>query len=363
MNKIGFGFLRLPMTAEKDIDYERLCPMVDTFLEQGGKYFDTAYNYLKGRSETALRECLVKRYPRAAFVVTDKLPTWALKSNEDCRRYYEEQLLRCGLERFDNYLLHWLNAAYYAQAERYDAFGFLRELKENGEVDKIGFSYHDSAALLDEILTAHPEVDYVQLQVNYLDWDSAGIQSRLCYETTVRHGKKVIVMEPVKGGTLAALPEQAERLLKAHRPAESVASWAIRFAQSLEQVDVVLSGMSDLEQVVDNMQEQPLLSEEELEILRQVCVIKNADTAIACTGCAYCTAYCPQNIAIPQFFSLYNEYARKPSEDWKLQPAYAELTQIHGKASDCVQCRACEAHCPQKLPITEWLARAAEVLE
>ena len=363
MNKTGFGFLRLPMTAENEIDHSLLCAMVDAFLDRGGRYFDTAYNYLKGRSETALRETLVKRHPRERFEVTDKLPTWALKSHDDCRCYYTEQLQRCGLERFDNYLLHWLNAEYYALAEKHDAFGFLRELKERGEVEKIGFSYHDSAELLDEILTKHPEVDYVQLQINYLDWDSPGIQARLCYETAVRHGKEVLVMEPVKGGTLAALPEDAERLLKALRPEDSAAAWAIRFAQSLEQVRVVLSGMSDLAQVLDNMQERPALTEEEQAILRQVCEIKNADTAIGCTGCAYCVSHCPQSIAIPQYFSLYNEYARKPSEDWKLQPTYAQIAQAHGKASQCIRCRACEAHCPQKLPITEWLPKVAEAME
>lgn len=362
MNKIGFGFLRLPQ-VDGAIDYDQLCMMVDAFLDRGGRYFDTAYNYLKGQSEVALRKTLVERHPRDRFEITDKLPTWALQSHEDCRRYYETQLQRCGLEHFDTYFLHWLNEEFYAQAQEYGAFSFLQELKEQGQVKKIGFSYHDSAELLDEILTAHPEIDYVQLQLNYLDWDSPGIQGRRCYETAVRHGKQVIVMEPVKGGSLAALPEEAEQLLKSHRPEDSIASWAIRFAQTPEHVHVVLSGMSDLTQVLDNMVDRPPVSEEEQKLLQQICRIKNADTAIGCTGCSYCAEHCPQKIAIPQYFALYNEYCRKPQENWKLRPAYLQWARTRGKASDCLGCGACEEHCPQKLPICQWMPKVAEAME
>lgn len=363
MNKIGFGFLRLPQNAEGVIEEKLLCQMVDAFLERGGRYFDTAYNYLKGQSEGMLRKTLVERYPRERFELTDKLPTWALKSHEDCQKYYEKQLERCGVKQFDNYFLHWLNEDYYALAEQHGAFDFLRQLKEQGAVRRIGFSYHDSAELLDRILTAHPEVDDVQLQLNYLDWDSPGIQGRLCYETAVRHGKQVIVMEPVKGGTLAALPEEAESLLKGQRPEDSIASWAIRFAQTPQQVRVVLSGMSNLEQVLDNMVDRPAITQQEQDLLTQVCAIKNAQTAIGCTGCAYCVSNCPQSIAIPKYFALYNEYCRKPEEDWKLRPAYAQLAAVHGKASSCLQCGSCEAHCPQKLPISQWMQKVAQALE
>ena len=363
MNKIGFGFLRLPLTADKQVDYTLLDPMVDAFLERGGRYFDTAYSYLKGQSEAAIRKSLVERHPRESFLLTDKLPTWLLKAHADCRKYYEEQLQRCGVERFDTYLLHWLNARYYELAQQHNAFGFLQELKAAGQVDRIGFSYHDTPQLLDQILTEHPEVDYVQLQINYLDWNSDGVQAARCYETAVRHGKEVIVMEPVKGGTLAELPEAAEQLLKQARPNDSAAAWAIRFAQSLEQVSVVLSGMSDLAQVLDNMVDRPALTETEQTLLEQVRDWKLGETAIGCTGCSYCVPHCPQNIPIPAYFSLYNEYARKPAEAWKVQPAYLEMAKNHGKASDCLQCGQCQEHCPQKLPIPEWMPQVAQALE
>ena len=363
MNKIGFGFLRLPLTEEKQVNYSLLNPMVDTFLNRGGRYFDTAYSYLKGQSEAAIRKSLVERYPRDRFLLTDKLPTWLLKSHADCRKYYEEQLQRCGVDHFDTYLIHWLNAEYYALARQHDAFGFLQELKAEGQVKRIGFSYHDTAQLLDRILTEHPEVDYVQLQINYLDWESSGVQAARCYETAVRHGKEVIVMEPVKGGTLAQLPEAAEQLLKLARPEDSVAAWAIRFAQSLDRVSVVLSGMSDLAQVVDNMADRPALTEIEWEMLKQVRDLKLGDTAIGCTGCSYCVPHCPQNIPIPSVFSLYNEYARKPAEAWKVQPAYLELAGSYGKASDCIRCGQCQSHCPQNLPVLEWLIKVAQALE
>ena len=362
MNKIGFGFLRLPQTADKQIDYDVLNTMVDAFLAQGGTYFDTAYTYLKGESERALRKTLVERHPRASFLLTDKLPTWLLKSSEDCRKYYEEQLERCGVTHFDTYLLHWLNADNYALAQKYGAFEFLQELKRRGEVSRIGFSFHDTAEMLDRILTEHPEMDYVQLQLNYLDWDSAGVQAARCYETAVKHGKQVLVMEPVKGGTLAQLPEEAETMLRAARPDDSVAAWAIRFAQSLEQVSVVLSGMSDLQQVLDNMKDRPALSEEETALIWKARDIKLANTAIACTGCSYCTAECPQNIAIPSYFKLYNEYTEKPAEAWKLKPTYGLLTLTHGAATSCLQCGQCEAHCPQKLPIMHWLQEVGKIL-
>ena len=254
MNKTGFGFLRLPRLDPKDeksIDYTELECMVDTFLARGGTYFDTAYTYLGGISEEALRKSLVERHPRAHFRIADKLPGWKIKDGEDCRRYFDEQLARCGVEYFDVYLIHWLNAANYAIAQRQDQFGFLRQLKAEGRVRAIGFSYHDGPQLLEQILTEHPETEYVQLQLNYLDWDSVSIQAHACYDVAVRHGKKVIVMEPVKGGSLAALPEEAESLLKEYAPQESTASWAIRFASSLEGVETVLSGMSTCAQVQD----------------------------------------------------------------------------------------------------------------
>jgi len=288
---MGFGFLRLPQTDDGAINNSLLHQMVDAFLERGGAYFDTAYTYLNGQSEIALREVLVKRRPREQFQIADKLPSWMIRSAQDCQRYFDEQRVRCGVDYFDVYLLHWLNQQNYEICERHNEFAFLRELKAQGKVGKIGFSYHDSAALLDEILIAHPETEIVQLQLNYLDWDSAAIESRKCYEVAVRHGKTVIVMEPVKGGTLTKLPQKAEKLFRAHSP-DSPARWALRFAQSLSQVDIVLSGMSNLEQVIENMEDVEPLTELEQTAIQQATRIIEEQTAVASAGCRYCTAGC-----------------------------------------------------------------------
>jgi len=358
MNKMGFGFLRLPKN-EKGIDYLLLNRMVDAFLAAGGKYFDTAYTYLDGQSEIALRESLVKRHPRASFQIADKLPGWQVKSYEDCYRYFNEQVERCGVDYFDVYLLHWLNRANYEVCEKYDEFAFLRDVKAQGRVGKIGFSFHDSAALLDEILTAHPETDIVQLQINYLDWESAAIEARKCYEVAVRHGKSIVVMEPVKGGTLANLPQDALDILQGAAPA----SWALRFVQSLEGVDICLSGMNTLEQIEENMRDIEPLSEQERAMLQKVVEIIESQTAIPCTGCRYCEKSCPQHIAIPDYFEMYNAYRRYPGEDWKIRPIYERVSQNHEKASMCINCKQCEQNCPQKLEITKFLKQVAEAFE
>lgn len=350
MNKMGFGFLRLPQTVGGVINTALLNQMVDAFLERGGVYFDTAYTYLESRSETALRDALVRRHPRERFQVADKLPSWLVHSAQDCQWYFDEQRERCGVEYFDVYLLHWLNQENYEICEKYDEFAFLRRLKASGKVGKIGFSYHDSAALLGEILTAHPETEVVQLQLNYLDWDSAAIEGRKCYEVAVKHGKAVTVMEPVKGGTLTKLPTKAAELFGAHN-SDSPARWALRFAQSLPKVDIVLSGMNSLEQVIENMEDVEPLTELERSIVQQAARILEEETAVNCTGCRYCTAACPKGIPIPDFFAMYNAYRRDPGEDWKIRPIYQRMAADHAKASDCIWCRQCESRCPQRLPI------------
>lgn len=362
MNKIGFGFLRLPQSGSGEINDSLLCQMVDAFLERGGVYFDTAYTYLDGQSEIALREALVKRHPREQFQIADKLPSWMVCSAQNCQWYFDKQQKRCGLDYFDVYLLHWLNQKNYEICERYDEFAFLRELKAKGKAGKIGFSYHDSAALLDEILTAHPETEVVQLQLNYLDWDSAAIEGRKCCEVAVKHGKSIVVMEPVKGGTLAKLPRRAEELFKEHR-SDSPARWALRFAQSLPQVDIVLSGMNRLEQVLENMEDVEPLTELEQTVIRQAARILEEETAVACTGCRYCMAACPKGIPIPDFFAMYNAYRRDPGEDWKIQPIYQRMAADHAKASDCIRCGQCESHCPQQLKIVSYLKEIASTFE
>lgn len=366
MNKTGFGFLRLPRldhNDEKSTDFALLNTLVDRFLALGGQYFDTAYTYLGGASEEAICRCLVERHPRDSFRLADKLPGYQVKSREECHTYLEESLCRCGVDYFDVYLLHWLNGTNYATAEKFDEFAFLRECKANGKARKIGFSYHDGPELLDTILTAHPEVDYVQLQINYLDWDSPSLEARKCYEVAVKHGKAVIVMEPVKGGSLVNLPQDAESILKAAAPEESSASWAIRFASSLPQVEIVLSGMNAMCQIEENLRPFPALTQEERTLLDSAAEIIRANTAVACTGCGYCLSHCPIGMPIPRYFSLYNEYARNPQEGWKMQHVYDALATTAAKASDCRTCRLCQNHCPQGLTIPEYLSKTAEAFE
>lgn len=362
MNKLGFGFLRLPMT-EDQLDYEKINQLTDAYLAVGGRYFDTAYSYLGGKSEDAIGRCLSSRHPRDSYMLASKLAGYDVRSHEDCRKQFETQCRRCGVDYFDVYMLHWLNRKNYTLAEKYDEFSFLQRLKEEGLAKKIGFSYHDTADLLDEILAKHPEVDYVLLQINYLDWESSAIQSRLCYETCVKHGKKVIVMEPVKGGSLASLPQQAKDILKEIDPDATPAVHALRFAQSLENVEIVLSGMNSLQQIAENMKDIAPMTDEETEILQKAVAFIKGATAVECTACGYCIKHCPKHIAIPQYFRLYNEYKRAPDDGWKIAPVYDGFSSEHGKASDCIRCRQCENHCPQKLPITQYLPKVAEAFE
>lgn len=366
MNKLGFGFLRLPRETEADensVDIEKTKELVDLFLARGGRYFDTAYTYMNGGSERAVKEALVRRYPRDAFCLADKLPTWLLTCEADCEKYFLEELERCGVEYFDYYLLHGLDQENYALCQRMNAFEYMKRLKAEGRAKRIGFSYHDSPELLDQILEKHPEMEFVQLQINYLDWESEVIQSGKCYETAVKHGRRVIVMEPVKGGSLASLPEEAEQALRRIHPEESMASWAIRFASSLESVDIVLSGMNTASQIEDNLRDVRLLDMDEYRALETSAGIIRRNTAVPCTGCSYCTAGCPKHIPIPGYFGLLNEYARSPKELWKMEYRYRDLAVGRGRASDCIACGACERTCPQKIGIIDNLKKVREVFE
>ena len=290
-----------------------------------------------------------------------------LKKAEDMARIFNEQLEKCGVEFFDYYLLHHLSAAHYRIAEKLGAFDFISRKKAEGKIKHIGFSYHDNAELLDKILCKHPEVEFVQLQINYLDWNSESIQSRLCYETARRHGKPIVVMEPVKGGNLASLPPKAEKILRDYDPDMSPASWAIRFAASHDGILTVLSGMSSIEQLLDNtslMSDFEPMNDEEFKLVEKVAKEICSVTAVPCTACNYCTSACPKHIAIPKYFSLYNVEKISKNDDFSIQRIYYEnYSKSYGKASDCINCRRCVQRCPQHISIPDELKKVAEVFE
>ena len=335
--------------------------MVDLFLEKGFTYFDTAWMYNGFASESAVKEVLTSRHPRESFTLATKLHAGFIHSFEDRDRIFRTQLEKTGAGYFDYYLLHGIEAGMLPTYEKYSCFSWLLEKKEQGLVKHAGFSFHDQPELLDQILTEHPEMEFVQLQINYLDWESEWVKSRACSEVCVKHGKPVIVMEPVKGGTLAKVPEDAEKLFAALDPSMSVPSWAIRFAASLPNVMLVLSGMSSLEQMKDNisfMADFRPLTEEEKKVCYRVADIINSQITVPCTACHYCTEGCPMNIAIPEYFSLYNEDMRENLEEkgWTINYTnYDLLAEKRGRAKDCIACGQCENVCPQHLPIIDFL--------
>ena len=368
MKILGFGLMRMPLldpNNDASVDIEQVKKMVDIFIERGFTYFDTAIMYNGFASQRVAKEALVDRYPRDSFTLATKLHNAFVRSPEDRDRIFNEQLEQTGAGFFDYYLLHGIESGSYPKYEEFDCFGWLLEKKAQGLVKHAGFSFHDTPELLDQILTKYPEMEFVQMQLNYLDWESEWIQSRAVYETAVRHGKPVIVMEPVKGGTLAKVPAEAEALLKAADPEMSVPSWAIRFAASQEHVMVVLSGMSTVDQMLDNtgyMADFKPLTEEEMALTHKAAEIINAQIAVPCTGCSYCTDRCPQQIPIPKYFSLYNEDMREDLEEkgWTINFSnYAKLAESFGKAADCVECGQCEGVCPQHLPIIELMKKVS----
>jgi len=361
MRNFGFGCMRLPMIGE-EVNHEELCKMVDRFIEEGFTYFDTAHGYLNKKSEPALREALVKRYPRDAFLLVDKLTANYFETAEDVRPLIEKQLEICGVDYFDNYLIHAVTAKNYPKYVECKAFETVKQMKEEGKIKHIGLSFHDRPELLEQILIEHPELEMIQLQFNYFDIDNPSIQSMACYKMCVKYNKPVLVMEPVKGGGLVNLPEEAKKILD-ELNGGSCASYAIRYAASFPQVKMVLSGMSNLEQMNDNlsfMKEFVPLSANEYEAIEKVRTILKKQNLIACTACRYCTEGCPKQILIPDLFSIYNT---REMNQGNAGFYYTILTGKNGKASECIECGLCENSCPQHLPIRELLKVVAKEFE
>lgn len=363
--KLGFGLMRLPMLSEA-VDMEQTKQMVDLFMQNGFTYFDTAYGYIDGKSEAAVKTALVERYPRDSFQLATKLPAWAgPTSTKEAQDMFWTSLERTGAEFFDFYLLHNLGGTRTETFDRFDIWTFLNKQKQAGLIKHLGFSIHAKADALDEILTQHPEMEFVQLQINYADWSDAMIQSGKCYEVARKHGKPVIVMEPVKGGALANLPPEAAAILQQANPNTSQASWAIRYTASLDGIVTVLSGMSTLAQMQDNISFmanfQPLRAEEQ-RVIAETQQVLAAIPQIPCTDCQYCRKGCPQDIAIPGILGAVNDYLIYNNLE-RAKGSYAWETLAAGKASACTVCGQCEAVCPQSIPISEELAKAAGLLE
>ncbi len=358
----GFGCMRLPMQGD-EVDLAETGRMVDAFLEAGFNYFDTAHGYIQGKSERALKTCLTSRYPRDRYILTDKLTNVFFKTEADIRPFFQSQLEACGVDYFDFYLMHAQNAEIFRHFKKCRAYETAFELKAEGKVRHVGISFHDTPQVLDQILTEYPQIEVVQIQFNYLDYNHPEVQSRGCYEVCRKHGKPVIVMEPVKGGSLVNLPEKARPYLE-ELHGGSFASYAIRFAAGFPGMMMVLSGMSNMEQMEDNiraMQDFKPLDEREMAAVEKVQEVFHSMGLIPCTGCRYCVDGCPMNIPIPDLFAIMN--TKQLHHDWNADYYYGVHTAKGGKASDCVKCGKCEKICPQHLSVRQLLEDVAKEFE
>lgn len=361
--KLGFGCMRLPM-KNGEVDYEEFNKMIDYYMEQGFNYFDTAHGYLGGQSEIAIRECLAKRYPRESYVLTNKLTKPYFNSKEEIRTFFENQLEWTGVEYFDYYLMHAQDRNTYPHFQKTEAYEVAKELKKEGKIKHLGISFHDTAEMLEQILTEHPEIEIVQIQFNYIDFKNPSVQSEKVYNVCRKFNKPILVMEPVKGGGLVNLPNEAKKVFDDLGQNLSYASYAVRYAASFDGMFKVLSGMSNFEQLKDNvdyMKDFKALTDNEYEVIEKVVDILNNLGGIPCTACRYCVEGCPKKISIPDLFGCYN--AKVQFKDWNSDYYYGVHTKNNGKASDCIKCGKCEQICPQHLPIREHLEKVKNRFE
>ena len=372
MSKLGMGLMRLPLMDENDqtsIDYEEVNKMVDAYMDAGFDYFDTAFVYHEGVGEAAFRKCVVERYPRESFKIATKLPLFVITEESQLEPIFAQQLENCGVEYFDYYMLHNVSGFTENAWKNVDLYSFIQKKKEEGYIKHIGISTHGNAEFLEEILFEHPELEFVLLQINYLDWEDEGIESRKCLEVARKYNKQVMIMEPYKGGFLADVPEEAEKIMKEYNPDRSVVSWAMRFVANIEDVEVVLTGASNLEQLESNIREfndADPLNDEEMEIISQVSEIINSNITVDCTKCRYCVDTCPEDIDIAKIFDLYNKHKLLEMDEWtQFGNAYLNYSKLDGVgiASDCIECENCIEECPQQINIPEVLKDVAKTFE
>lgn len=365
--KLGFGCMRLPLTNPEDqtaIDIEQFKAMVDAFMEAGGTYFDTAYVYHEGTSEVAVRKALVERYPRDSFTIATKCLAWAQPDADAAKACLDTSLERLGVDYVDFYLLHNVGGPRTAKFDEYGMWEWAQQKKDEGVIKCLGFSIHDGADALDKLLDEHPNMDFVQVQVNYLDWDNPVVESRKCMEVAQKHGVPVVIMEPARGGRLAELPKRGEDVLKAANPDKSTVSWAYRFCYNLPNVVSVLSGMSTLEQVKENVKEWKAnvpFTDEESKVLAQAIEALESVGTIPCTNCRYCVKDCPAGVKIPEIMSLLN--LEKMTENREFAKSQYAWQTRDGRASQCTQCGSCEDMCPQSINIIDLLEDAADFYE
>ena len=355
-DQFGFGCMRLPLNEDGTVNYDTFKMMIDKYMEEGFTYFDTAHGYVQKQSETAIRDCLVARYPRESYILTDKLSTHYFEKEEEIIPLFNHQLERCGVDYFDYYLMHAQDRNIYEKFKKCHAYEIGKKLKEEGKIKHLGISFHDSAEVLDKILSEQPDIEVVQIQFNYIDYLNAGVQSKAVYDVCRKYNKPVIVMEPIKGGSLVNLPDAAKKVWDDLNGGYSYAGYALRFCASHEGMFKVLSGMGNMEQLEDNMKtmkDMKPFTPEEYDAVNKVRDILNSLGGIPCTSCRYCTEVCPMQISIPDLFGCFN--GKKIFNDWNAGYYYSVHTKTGGTPEQCLQCGQCESVCPQHLNIIELL--------